>query len=145
MLKHLSHLHTPDLLHVLASMGHGDEIVLVDANYPSASCAKRLVRLDGVDLPRVLDACLKLMPLDDFVEQPALRMEFVGDPVVIPEIQQECQEIIDRHEGLGRFLLAAIDRHAFYARSREAFAIVATGELRPYGCIILKKGVVLQG
>lgn len=145
MLKHLSHLHTPDLLHVLASMGHGDEIVLVDANYPSASCAKRLVRLDGVDLPRVLDACLKLMPLDDFVEQPALRMEVVGDPVVIPEIQQECQEIIDRHEGLGRFLLAAIDRHAFYARSREAFAIVATGELRPYGCIILKKGVVLQG
>ncbi|MCE1161387.1 MAG: ribose ABC transporter [Thiomonas sp.] len=145
MLKHLSHLHTPDLLHVLASMGHGDEIVLVDANYPSASCAKRLVRLDGVDLPRVLDACLKLMPLDDFVEQPALRMEVVGDPVVIPEIQQECQEIIDRHEGLGRFQLAAIDRHAFYARSREAFAIVATGELRPYGCIILKKGVVLQG
>ena len=103
------------------------------------------MRLDGVDLPSTLDACLKLMPLDDFVEQPALRMEVVGDPSEIPMIQQDCQEIIDHHEGVGRFTLEGIDRHAFYVRSREAFAIVATGELRPYGCIILKKGVVLRG
>ncbi len=143
MLKLLSRLHTPDLLHALASMGHGDEIVLVDANYPCDSLARRLVRLDAADLPEVLDACLRLMPLDSFVEQPALRMEVVGAPAEIPAVQQECQALIDRHEGPGRFTLAGIDRHAFYERSREAYAIVATGEARPYGCIILKKGVVL--
>lgn len=143
MLKHLSRLHTPDLLHTLASMGHGDEIVLVDANYPAASMARRLVSIDGADLPDVMDACLQLMPLDSFVDQPALRMEMVDNPAELPEVQRECQAIIDRHEGAGRFNLEGIERHAFYARSRDAFAIVATGERRPYGCVILKKGVVL--
>ncbi|MBU6513794.1 MAG: ribose ABC transporter [Betaproteobacteria bacterium] len=142
MLKLLSRLHTPELLHALASMGHGDEIALVDANFPGATMARRLVRLDSAGLPEVLDACLQLMPLDAFVEQPALRMEVVGAPADIPEVQRECQVLIDRHEGAGRFTLAGIERHAFYARSREAFAVVATGEARPYGCIILKKGVV---
>lgn len=142
MLKLLSRLHTPELLHALASMGHGDEIALVDANFPGTTMARRLVRLDSAGLPEVLDACLQLMPLDSFVDQPALRMEVVGAPADIPEVQRECQALIDRHEGAGRFTLAGIERHAFYARSREAFAVVATGEARPYGCIILKKGVV---
>lgn len=142
MLKNLSRLHTPELLYILAAMGHGDELVLVDANYPSESMARQLVRMDAADLPEVLDACLQLLPLDNFVDQPAMRMEPVDAPDEVPTVQQECQQIIDRHEGAGRFTLAGVERHAFYDRSREAFAIVATGEQRPYGCLILKKGVV---
>jgi L-fucose mutarotase len=142
MLKVLSRLHTPDLLHVLASMGHGDDLALVDAHFPAAATARRLVRLDGADLPAVLDAVLFLLPLDNFVAEPARRMLMVDRPTEIPEVQQACQTLIDRHEGR-HLALAAIERHAFYERAREAFAIVATGEQRPYGCLLLKKGVVL--
>lgn len=142
MLKILSRLHTPDLLHVLASMGHGDDIALVDAHFPAAATARRLVRLDGADLPAVLDAVLFLLPLDSFVAEPARRMLMVDRPAEIPEVQQACQTLIDQHEG--RHLpLAGIERHAFYDCAREAFAIVATGEQRPYGCLLLKKGVAL--
>lgn len=143
MLKLLTRLHTPELLHTLASMGHGDELALVDAHFPAVSMARRLVRLDAADLPDVLDACLQLMPLDTFVEKPAIRMEMVDAPDTVPEVQQLCQQVIDRHETEKRFTLAGLERHAFYARSQDAFAIVATGELRPYGCILIKKGVAL--
>ena len=142
MLKTLTRLHTPDLLHALASMGHGDEIALVDAHFPAVSMARRLVRLDGADLPAAVAACLALMPLDSFVDEPALRMEVVGKPAEIPEVQRLCQQIIDRREGRG-VKLAGVERHDFYARAQAAFAIVATGEQRPYGCLLLKKGVVL--
>ena len=140
MLKGLSRLHTPDLLHVVASMGHGDEIAIVDAHFPAVSLARRLVRLDGADLPETVDACLALMPLDTFVPDPALRMRMVGKPDEIPEVQGLCQTIIDRREGRA-VPMAGLERQAFYDRAREAFAIVLTGELRPYGCILLKKGV----
>ncbi len=141
MLKKLTRLHTPDLLHLLASMGHGDELALVDAHFPAAALARRLVRLDGADLPAALDACLALIPLDSFVPDPALRMEVVGKPEEIPEVQRACQLAIDGNEGRS-VPLAPLERHAFYARAREAFGIVLTGELRPYGCILVKKGVV---
>ena len=141
MLKTLSALHTPELLHTLASMGHGDEIALVDSNYPAVSHAQRVVRLDGADLPSTLEACMQLMPLDHFVKEPALRMEQAHDPEEIPQVQRLCQEIIDRLEER-HVALAPIAREAFYERSRQAFAIVVTGEQRPYGCILLKKGVV---
>jgi L-fucose mutarotase len=140
MLKKLSRLHTPDLLHALASMGHGDDIALVDAHFPAVSMARRLVRLDAADLPEVLDACLELMPLDSFVPDPALRMEVVGAKDEMPEVQKLCQKVIDRHEPR-KVRLSGIERHAFYERAKLAFAIVATGELRPYGCLLLKKGV----
>jgi len=141
MLKTLTKLHTPDLLHTLASMGHGDELAVVDANYPAAANARRLIRLDGADLPEALSACLQLMPLDSFVKQPALRMAVIGAPRKIPEVQQICQQVIDKWEGR-HVPVAAIERHAFYERSRQAFAIVLTGELRVYGCFIIKKGVI---
>lgn len=141
MLKGLTRLHTPELLHVLASMGHGDELVLVDCHFPASANARRLVRLDGADLPDVLDACLQLMPLDSFVKDPALRMEVVDAPEQLPEVQKLCQNIIDKRESRP-VPLVGLERHAFYARSRQAFAIIATGEQRTYGCIILKKGVV---
>lgn len=141
MLKTLSVLHTPELLQTLASMGHGDEIAIVDANFPSVSNAQRLIRFDSADLPSILEATLQLLPLDTFVEEPVARMMQVHAPDEIPEVQKICQMIIDKAEG--RCVnVAGITREAFYDRARKAFAIVATGELRLYGCILLKKGVI---
>lgn len=141
MLKTLSVLHTPELLHTLASMGHGDEIALVDANFPSASVGQRVIHLDGSDLPSALAACLHLVPLDTFVDQPALRMLQVHAPDEVPEVQKECQKVIDKAEGR-HVEIAGISREAFYERARKAFAVLATGEQRVYGCLIIKKGVV---
>lgn len=141
MLKTLSVLHTPELLHILASMGHGDEIAIVDANFPVITNAQRLVRFDGTDLPSVLEATLQLLPLDTFVDEPVARMMQVHAPDEVPEVQKICQVIIDKAEGR-RVRVAGITREAFYERARKAFAIVATGELRLYGCILLKKGVI---
>jgi L-fucose mutarotase len=141
MLKNLNVLHTPELLHVLASMGHGDDVALVDCNFPAVSVAQRLVRLDGTDLPAALEACLQLMPLDTFVDTPALRMMQVHAPDEVPEVQQQCQQIINRVEGR-EVKLYGIKREDFYAQARKAFAVIYTSELRPYGCLILKKGVI---
>jgi L-fucose mutarotase len=143
MLKNLSPLHTPELLHTLASMGHGDELAIVDAHFPAVTMAKRLVRLDGIPAPAVLEACLRLIPLDTFVEDPALRMEVVNEPEFIPEVQKEFQRVIDQEEGR-HLALSKLERYAFYERARSAYAVVATGELRPYGCVVIKKGVVLN-
>ncbi|MBV9491428.1 MAG: RbsD/FucU family protein [Verrucomicrobia bacterium] len=141
MLKGLSPLHTPELLHALASMGHGDDVAVVDGNFPAVSMAQRLVRLDGVSAPAALEAVLKLLPLDSFVEDPALRMEVVGKPEELPEIQNEFQRIIDAQEGR-HVPLKGIERFAFYERAKKAYAIVATSDTRAYGCVLLKKGVI---
>ncbi|KLK90256.1 ribose ABC transporter [Microvirga vignae] len=141
MLKNLNPLLSPELLMVLRSMGHGDEIAVVDANFPAASMAQRLVRLDGLSATAVTDAILSVMPLDDFVPEAAWRMEVVGDPQAEQPIFDEFRTIIARHEGAG-FRLAALERFAFYERAKAAYAIVSTGEARLYGNIILKKGVV---
>jgi L-fucose mutarotase len=143
MLKNLNILHTPELLHVLASMGHGDDIALVDRNFPAVSTAQRLIRFDGTDLPTVLKACLELMPLDTFVEAPALRMMQVHAPDEVPEVQQECQRIINQAEGR-EVKLVGVKREDFYERTRKAFAVVYTTESRPYGCLLLKKGVIFS-
>ena len=141
MLKNLNVLHTPELLHVLASMGHGDEVALVDCNFPAVSMAQKLVRFDGTDLATVLKAVLELMPLDTFVDAPALRMMQVHAPNEIPAVQQECQKIINEAEGR-EVKLVGIKREEFYERTRKAFAVIYTSELRPYGCLMLKKGVI---
>jgi L-fucose mutarotase len=142
MLKTLTTLHTPELLHVLASMGHGDELALVDCNFPAASTSQRLVHLESADLPSALKACLHLIPLDTFVDQPALRMMQVHAPDEVPEVQLECQRIICESEGQ-HLEFGGISREEFYERARKAFAVVLTGEQRVYGCILIKKGVVL--
>ena len=141
MLKNIDPLLTPDLLQVLRAMGHGDEIVLVDANYPAESAGPQVVRLDGIAATRVLDAVLGVMPLDEFVPEACWRMEVVGAPAQEEPIFDEFQAIIARRGG-ARFKLASLERFAFYARARECFAVVATGERRLYGNIILKKGIV---
>jgi L-fucose mutarotase len=141
MLKGLDPLLGPDLLAILRAMGHGDELALVDANFPAAASARRLVRLDGVAAPRVLAALLSVLPLDDFVDSPATRMEVVGDAAAIPEICEEFAALVGQAAGRAA-PLAAIERFAFYQRARDAFAVVATGETRLYGNLLLRKGVI---
>ena len=146
MLKNLDPLLGPDLLQVLAAMGHGDDLVLVDSNFPADSVARhtvsgRLVRLDGDGVVRAAKAILSVFPLDSFVEPACWRMEVVGDPNAFPDVQQEVQELIDQAEERN-FPLAPIERFAFYERAQKCYAVVATTELRPYGCFIFKKGVV---
>lgn len=141
MLKGLDPLLNADLLYVLRAMGHGDDLVIADANFPAATMGRRVIRLDGASSPRALDAVLSVMPLDDFVDQPCLRIEVVGDPDAVPEVCAEFGRRIEAVDG-GRFTLGQIERFAFYDRARQAFAVVQTGETRLYGCILLKKGVV---
>lgn len=141
MLKGLDPLLSADLLHVLRAMGHGDDLAVVDANFPAATMGKRVVHLDGVSATRALEAILSVMPLDDFVDAPCARMEVVDDSDAVPEVCRAFQEIIDRAEN-GRFQLARIERFAFYERAQGAFALVATGETRLYGNVLLKMGVV---
>ena len=141
MLKGIHPLLHADLLHALASMGHGDELVIADANFPWASIGRRVVHLAGASAPDALDAILTLFPLDDFVDQPALTMQVVGDPDAVPEPVRDFAEVFTKH-GLADTEMGRLDRETFYARARSAFAIVRTGELRPYGNILLVKGVI---
>lgn len=130
----------PDLLHALRAMGHGDELAIVDANYPAESKARRLIRLDGIDAVRVLDAVLSLMPLDTFVDCAAFRMAVVDDPKAVPDVCREFAKVMRRRAPGHR--IGALERFAFYDRAEAAFATVATGERRLYGNIVLKKGVI---
>ena len=143
MLKNIDPLLSPELLHILRAMGHGDEIAIVDANYPAEAHARRLVRLGGVSATRALDAILSVMPLDlpEFVPEAAFRMQVVGDPAAEVPVYDEFRALILKHEGPA-YRLGALERFAFYERARQAFAIVATGEARLYGNVILKKGVI---
>ena len=141
MLKHIDPILNADLLQVLRQMGHGDEIAIVDANFPAYSQGPRVVRLDGVDATRALDAILSLMPLDDFTPEACWRMQVVGAPEQEQPIFAEFRDIVTRREGT-KFTLASLERYAFYAKAAQWFAVVATAERRLYGNIILKKGVI---
>jgi len=141
MLKGISPLLGPDLLHVLRSMGHGDDIAIVDANFPSGTNAKRLVRADGHSATDVLHAILTLMPVDNMREDPVRVMEVSEDPSSTPPIVHEFAKIASEAEG--RVLRTrALPREQFYAAARAAYAIVATGERRLYGNVLVTKGVV---
>jgi L-fucose mutarotase len=141
MLKGLDPLLTPELIRALRAMGHGDEIAIVDANFPAESLGPPVVRLAGASATAVLDAVLSVLPLDDFVDEAAWCMEVVGDPTAEQPIFAEFRSSLGRYEREG-FPLGRLERHAFYARSRTCFTVVATGERRLYGNILLKKGVV---
>jgi L-fucose mutarotase len=141
MLKGIHPLLHADLLHALAAMGHGDELVIVDANFPAASIGRRLVHAAGADSPAMLDAVLTVFPLDTYVTPAALTMAVVGDAEALPEPVREFAAVFTRH-GLGDAEIGHLERGAFYERARGAFAIVRTGELRPYGNILLVKGVM---
>ena len=141
MLKSIDPLLSPDLLYVLRAMGHGDEIAVVDANYPAQSAGPEVVRLDAADATRALDAVLSVLPLDTFVAEACWRMEVVGDADAEQPIFAEFRAVLAKREG-PEFKLGRLERFAFYERARHCFAIVATGERRLYGNVILKKGIV---
>lgn len=140
MLKGIDPVLGPELLAILRAMGHGDEIVVADANFPSAANAKRLVRADGIDAVRMVRAIASLMPLDDFVPAAAFRMAVVDAPGEVPPIAADFARALAHGDYAGP--IEAVERYEFYARAREAFAIVASGESRLYGNLILKKGVM---
>jgi len=140
MLYNINPILSPRLLYVLRAMGHGDEIAIVDANFPAQNIAKECIRLDGLSATQVASAILSLMPLDNFVEYPAHTMQPVNESESHP-ITREFQTIINE-EADHSALLKELERFAFYERTRNAFAVVQTGERRLYGNLILKKGVV---
>lgn len=138
MLIGINTLLTPDLLHALAAMGHGDSIALVDANYP-ATRGRRTLDLAGANVVQALRAVLSLLPLDSFIPNPAQVMQVVGDPAAVPPVVGEINEVLSA--GGGKPALA-IERFAFYGAAADAYAIVRTAERRFYGNVILTKGVV---
>jgi L-fucose mutarotase len=143
MLKNIPKIVSPQLLKVLCEMGHGDEIVLADGNFPAESMGKGaiVVRADGHGVAELLDAVLALVPLDQYAEQPAALMEAVpGDPCV-PVIWDEYKALLDAH-GEDSQRIQMLERFAFYERAKKAYAVVATGETAIYANILLKKGVV---
>lgn len=141
MLKQIPPVISPELMLLLMEMGHGDELVIADGNYPAAANARRLVRADGHGAVELVEAILKLLPIDTFVENVAMVMQPVDPGTEDPPIWKSFSEQLFRAEG--RVIpLTRIGRHDFYQRSRDAFAIVATGETALYANLILKKGVV---
>lgn len=141
MLKGIPNVISPDLLKILMEMGHGDELVIADGNFPAASVAQRLVRADGLGGAVMLDAILQLMPLDEYVPAPVALMAVVAGDTVMPVIWDEYRKIIMRHEPtFSDFEM--VERFAFYERAKKAYAVLATSEAAQYANVILKKGVI---
>jgi len=142
MLKGIPDIISPDLLKILDEMGHGDDLVIGDSNYPAASTAKRLIRADGHGVPELLEAILSLFPLDTFVDKPVSLMQVVkGDPT-IPVIHEKVREAVRKYDSRGDAAVALVERFEFYEKARQAYAVVATTEPKAYGCLIIKKGVI---
>lgn len=142
MLKGITPLLGPELLAILRAMGHGDEIAIVDANYPADAHARRLVRMDGHDAPAILDAVLSLMPLDAAVSDAVFRPCAFGDCGRLEPVFAEFEAVMAQREP--GFRLVPIAGKPFYDRVRAAYAVVASGERRLYGNIILRKGVITR-
>lgn len=146
MLKGIDPILNAEVLWALESMGHGDDLIIADMNFPADSVARqsvlgRLLKLENVTAARAVKAVLSLMPLDSFVEFPALRMEIVGKPGEIPPVQAEVQREINEAEGKS-LPMGSIERFAFYDLAKKSYAVIQTGERRFYGCFVLKKGVL---
>ncbi len=146
MLKGINPLLNSDVLGALRAMGHGDDLVVVDTNFPSDSVARQtrlgtLLRIDNVSAADAVRAILSVYPLDTFVDDAAARMEIVGAPNEVPPVQQEVQKEINAAEGKV-WTMMPIERYAFYERAKKAYCVIQTGERRFYGCFALRKGVV---
>lgn len=146
MLKSIDPALNADVLYALRAMGHGDDVIICDTNFPADSVARqtvlgKLLRIDNVTAARAARAVLSVMPLDSFVEHPARRMEIVGKPHEIPPVQAEVQTEIDKAEGKP-WPMGSVERFAFYDLARKAYCVIVTGERRFYGCFVFKKGVI---
>lgn len=146
MLKNINPLLNAEVLQALRAMGHGDDLIIVDTNFPSDSVSRqtrlgRLLRIDNTTAAEVAEAVLSVLPLDGFVDDSAARMEIVGSPDEIPPVQSEVQLVIDAAEGKS-WPMISIERYAFYERAKTAYCVIQTGERRFYGCFAFRKGVV---
>ncbi|MDR3617156.1 MAG: RbsD/FucU domain-containing protein [Candidatus Obscuribacterales bacterium] len=147
MLKNIDPVLNADVLHALCSMGHGDEVVVVDSHYPAEASARssvygKLLRMEACDSGRAIGALLSVFELDGAVSHPAARMQVDNEPQTLPCVQQEVQAAIDK--AVGRKLeLAPVVRADFYDRAKNSFCVIVTGETRGWGCFIFKKGVIL--
>jgi len=146
MLKGIDSALSAELLMVLMSMGHGDDILICDVNHPAATIANettygRVVNMSGCDLPRAAEAILSVMPLDTFVPAPVIQMKVVDDPERMVPVHHRMQAVVDRVEGRS-VAIQALDRFDFYATAKRAYAVVRTSDPGPYGCFILRKGVI---
>ncbi len=140
MLKGINKLLTGDLLKILCDMGHGDELVIADANFPAETCAQRLIRIPDADGVKVAEAIMSVFPLDDYVDHPAIVMDLTESDkkkgMRRPNIWDDYQSVVKRN-------VMGIERFEFYERAKKAYAVIQTGEERQYGNLILVKGVVL--
>jgi L-fucose mutarotase len=146
MLKGIDPILNADILYVLESMGHGDDLVICDTNFPADAVAQEtvygeLLRINASTSARAAKAILSVMPLDSFVDSPASRMEVVGKPMQVLKVAAEVQKEIDAAEGKS-WPMGTIERFAFYEAAKNAYAVIQTGERRFYGCFIFKKGVI---
>jgi L-fucose mutarotase len=146
MLKGINPLLNADVLHALRSMGHGDDLIIADTNFPSDSVARqtrlgKLLRIDNTTAAQAVAAVLSVMPLDTFVDDSAARMEIVDSPDDVPPVQQEVQAAINAAEGKS-WPMMSIERYAFYERAKQAYCVIQTGERRFYGCLAFRKGVI---
>lgn len=146
MLKGINPLLNADVLQALRAMGHGDDLIIADTNFPSDSVARqtrlgKLLRIDNATAAEAATAILSVYPLDSFVEDAAARMEIVGRPDEIPTVQREVQKAIDEAEGKS-WPMTSIERYAFYERAKQAYCVIQTGERRFYGCFAFRKGVI---
>jgi L-fucose mutarotase len=146
MLRNFDNRLTADVIQCLRAMGHGDDLVICDTNFPADSVARhtvtgQLIRMDNLTAAEAIDAILSVFPLDSFVDKPADRMEMADKPSEVAPVQAEVQAVIDRREGKS-WPMGSIERFAFYDKARSAYAVIVTGETRFYGCFILKKGVI---
>jgi len=143
MLKNIPEVISPDLMKILMEMGHGDEIVIGDGNFPAASLAQRLIRCDGLGVPVILDAILKFFPLDYAVDHPVVLMALPAGNTTQPEIWKQYFSIVSKH-GERTEKIGYMERFAFYERAKKAYAIIATSEKARFANVILKKGVVAE-
>jgi L-fucose mutarotase len=146
MLKGIDQRLSAEIVHVLMLMGHGDDLVICDVNHPAATIAAettygRLIDMAGCDIPTATKAILSLMPLDSFVDAPISRMQVVGKPAMTMPIFDRMQSVADAAEGRP-IAIKSLERFAFYAAAKQSFAIIRTADSGPYGCFILKKGVI---
>ena len=141
MLINIDPILSPELLSTLHSMGHGDTLVLADANFPASSLGTKLIRLDGLNIPQAAKAILSVFPLDSFIDFPVRRMEIDDNPAKINETHNDFSKILKETSG-DRLKIGSIERFQFYKEAKKAFVIISTTDARPYGCFILTKGVI---
>ena len=141
MLKGIDPLLSGDLLKILDDMGHGDQLLLVDRNYPAAASGKPVIRLGEVGVLRAAEAILSVYPLDSFIDHPLERMEVEDDPIKTTSLQDGLLELAKEAENRN-LEYGVIPRLSFYERAKNAYAVVHTLEDQPYGCFILQKGVI---